>query len=88
MTRREVFLGILWPAWLIPHSRWTAGLITMVHEPHRLLLTLRVRRGEESDSNTVVVSAWKGGPPLTLEERREAERQGRALLALWLEAKR
>lgn len=88
MTRREAFLGILSPAWLIPRLRWEPNAFTVVQESHRILVTLRIRRGNEVDSNTVSVSAWKDGSPLTPEERREAEREGRALLARWLEAKR
>ena len=87
MTRREACLALLWPAWLLPRPHWQADGVNVIVESHRVFVTLRARREAERDSNTVMVSAWGGGQPLTAEERLRAERHGRELLARWLAEK-
>lgn len=84
MTRREALLGLLWPMWLVPRPPWEPDPMRVVQEPHRVLVTLQARRGRETDSNTVAVAAWDGGPPLTEAEQARAEALGRELLVRWL----
>lgn len=87
MTRREALGGLLLPGAFIPRERWVAdGQIRVSQTASECHLTMTVRRGTETDSNTVAVSALQGGR-LSDAERREAEVLGRRLLVEWLQRK-